>query len=151
MHAQNGGECLHHKLAVPGFRQGPPDNDWSCFLRRSTTMLRRRLILSADFEHCVFPYFFRLIVYIFPHLLRCIRGFWAAIDYFFPLLCLCTFFSCFHNSFFFWFAQYCLSKIPLLCMGESDKTHTNKICCRGRASSEQCPRTRCCHESERLV
>jgi len=35
-------------------------------------MLRRRLILSADFERCVFPYFSRLFVYIFfsPSTLR---------------------------------------------------------------------------------
>jgi len=56
-HAQNGGWCPHQKLAVLGFRWAPPDNDWSCFLRCSTPTLRRRLILSADFERCVFPIF----------------------------------------------------------------------------------------------
>ena len=60
----------------------------------------------------------------------------------------CIFFM-FSQFFIFWFAQYCLSKIPLLCMGESDKAPTNKIY--RRASSEQRPRTRSCHESERLV
>jgi len=60
-----------------------------------------------------------------------------------------VFFPCFHNSVIFWFAQYCLSKIPLLCIRESDKAPTNKIyCC---ASSEQHPPTRSCHESECLV
>jgi len=56
--------CPHQKLAVPGFCRAPPDNEWSCFLRRSTPTLRRRLILSADFERCV-DHIFRLIVYIF--------------------------------------------------------------------------------------
>jgi len=51
--------------------------------------------------------------------------------------------------FFCWFAQYCLFKIPLLRTGESDTAPTNKIY--HRASSEQRPRTRSCHESERLV
>jgi len=151
MHAQNGGWCLHHKLAVPGFRQAPPHHDWSCFFRPSSTMLRRRLILGANFEHCVVSYLFRLIVFIFPRHLRCVRGVWAAFDYLIPLLSLCIVLSCFHSSSFFCFAQYCLSKIPLLCMGESDKAPTNKICCCGRASGEQCPRKRFCYESERLV
>jgi len=60
-----------------------------------------------------------------------------------------NFFSCFHNSLFFWFVRYRLSKIALLCMWESDKAPTHKIY--RRASSEQRPRTRSCHESERLV
>jgi len=49
----------------------------------------------------------------------------------------------------FWLAQYCLVQIPLLCIRESDTVPTNKICC--RASSEQRPRTRSCHESEGAV
>ena len=32
-----------------------------------------------------------------------------------------NFFHVFTILHFFWFAQYCLSKIPLLCMGENDK------------------------------
>jgi len=77
------------KLAVPGFRRAPPDNDWSCFFRRSTPTLCRRLILSAEFERCVLPYFFRLIVYFFsspftlrPGVLSCV---WLFLS---PLLCL---------------------------------------------------------------
>jgi len=125
------------------FRRAPPDNDWSCCLRRSTPTLRRRLILSADFERCVF-HIFRLIVYIFftpssVFELRLIIFFASSF----------TFFFMFSQFFIFWFAQYCLSKIPLWCMGESDKAPTNKIYL--RASSEQRQQTRSCHESERLV
>ena len=58
-------------------------------------------------------------------------------------------FHVFTVLYFLWFAQYCLSKIPLLCMGYSDKTPTNKIW--SSALSEQRPRTRSCHKSERLV
>jgi len=47
-------------------------------------MLRRRLILSADFERCAFPYFFAGLSIFFSHLLRCVRGIRAAFDYFFP-------------------------------------------------------------------
>jgi len=42
------------------------------------------LTLSASF----FVIVFCLIVHIFPRLLRCVRGFWAAFNLFFPLLCL---------------------------------------------------------------
>ena len=38
---------------------------------------------------------------------------------------------------------------PILRMGKSDTAPTNKI--RRRSSSEQCPQTRSCHESEHLV
>jgi len=88
------------KSSVPSFRWAQSDNDWSCFLHRSTPTWSRRLILSADFERCVFP-IFRLVVYIFfSPLVRYVGWFWAA---FFMI-----FFSCFHNSLLFWFAQYCL-------------------------------------------
>ena len=120
------------------------------FFRRSTPTLRRWLILSADFERCVFP-IFRWIVYIFflPIYVTS-SGFelprrW--ID-FFPASSFICFFHIF-TILIFWFTQYCLSKIPPLCMGKSDKAPTNKIC--RRASSEQRPRTRSCHESERLA
>jgi len=48
------------KAFLSDFCRALPDNDWSCFLRCSTPTLRRRLILSADFERCVF-HSFRLI------------------------------------------------------------------------------------------
>jgi len=50
--------------------------------------------------------------------------------------------------FFCRFAQYSLSKISLLCRGESDTVPANKTC--RRVSSEQRPRTRSCHDWERL-
>jgi len=111
-------------------------------------MLHRRLILSADFERCVFP-IFRLIVYIFflPFYVES-SGFELRFFFFF-LFFVCNFFLMFSQFLILLFAPYCLSEIPLLCMGESDKLPTNKIY--RRASSEQRPRTRSCLESERLV
>ena len=107
---------------------------------------------GANFEHWLwalrFCIFLRLIIYIFDRLLRCVRGGWAAFDYASPLLCSYFFHSCFHDSLFFWFAQYRLLKIPLLWIGGSDTAPTNKIC--RHASSEQRPQTRSCHQSELL-
>ena len=51
-------------------------------------MLRRRLILSADYERCVFPDFFRLIVYIFVSPSTLPPGFQLRFIIFSPLLCL---------------------------------------------------------------
>ena len=127
-------------------------------------------ILSADFARCVWIFFPRLIVYWYIYiqssldhlwfsipfkvffLLHYVWGFWVAFDFQFFL----RFFV--HNFFFFMFSRFFISplvrpilsfKIPLLCMGKSDTAPTNKIC--RRVSSEQCPRTRSCHESEHLV
>jgi len=44
--------------------------------------------------------------------------------------------------------SWVVSTTPLLCVGGCDTAPTNKICC--RASSEQLPRARSCHECERL-
>jgi len=96
-----------------------------------------------------FSYFSLVCLYFFspstwrPVVLSCV---WLIFFRFFVYNFL---FSGFHNSLFFWFAQYCFSKIPLLCMGESDKAPTNKIY--HRAAIEQRPRTRSCHESEHLI
>jgi len=93
-------DALWKKLAIPSFCRAPRDHNWSCFFWRSSTTLRRRIILSADFDRCAFTYFFRLIVYIFfwpstlrPGVLSCL---WLFLSHF-----LLYVFLCFHNSFFF--------------------------------------------------
>jgi len=103
--------------------------------------------ISNFFQSPIFS-FARICLYFFLLFYKTSGGFELRLINFFPASSFIMF-SCFHNSLFFWFAQYCLSKIPLWCMGESDKAPTNKIC--RRASSVQRPRTRFCHESERLV
>ena len=96
------------------------DNDWSCFLRRSTPVLRnvsaanferwlwalrrratrQRLILSADFER-----YFSLdcLYFFFPFY---VRWFWAVFDYFFFAS---SFIICFHvfTILFFFQRQNC--------------------------------------------
>ena len=67
-------DALTKSLPSPAFVGHRQIMTASCFFRRSTPTLRRRLILSADFERCVFPHFFRLIVYVFFRLLRCVWG-----------------------------------------------------------------------------
>jgi len=106
---------------------------------------------GADFERWLwalrFHIVFRLIDFVFffspptlrPEILSCVWFLFLRflVNNFFP--------SFFHNSLFScWFAQYCLFKIPLLCMGESDTASMNEVC--RRASSEQRPRTRSCHK-----
>ena len=140
--------CPHQKLAVPGFCRAPPDNEWSCFLRRSTPTLRRRLTNERWLWALRFSYFPLNCLYFFLPFYVTSGGFELRLIIF-PRFFVYNFFSCFHNSWFFWFAQYCLSKFPLLCMGEGDKSPTNKIY--RRASSEQRPRTRSGHESKSLV
>jgi len=107
---------------------------------------------AANFERWLwalrFSWFFPLDCLYFCLAFYVTSRFSAAFYYFFPASLFIIFNSCFRNSSSFWFAQYCLSEIPLLNMGESDKAPTNKIC--HHASSEQRPRTRSCHESERL-
>jgi len=99
----------------------------------------------SDFTRCFSYFSLDCLYFFFPfHVTSC--GFELRLILFFASSF--TIFFMFSQFFVFWFAQYCLSKIPLLCMGESDKAPTNKIY--RRASSEQHPRTRSCHESERL-
>jgi len=50
-------DVLIKSLPTPTFVGLLPDHGWSSFLRRSTPTLRRRLILSADFERCIFHFF----------------------------------------------------------------------------------------------
>ena len=79
-------------------------------------------VRSADFERFVFCNFFLLDCSYFssppglcPGILSCVLFvFPASLSIFSP--------SCLHNSFFFWFAQYCLSKTPPLCVNEYSKT-----------------------------
>jgi len=85
--------------AFVGHRKMTGHADWSCFFRRSPTTLRLKLILSADFERCVFPYFFQLIVYVFPRLLRCVWGFGAAFNLFVSGFVVYDFPSCVHIYF----------------------------------------------------
>jgi len=63
---------------------------------------------------------------------------------------ICIWSSSFHNLYFFCrLAQYCLSKITIFCMGESDTAPTHTICC--RVSCDKCPRPISCRQWERLV
>jgi len=67
---------------------------------------------AANFERWLwalcFPLFNRLIVYIFFALYVASGGL-SCVWIFFPRFFFPSFFSCFHNSLFLWFAQYCLS------------------------------------------
>jgi len=108
---------------------------------------------AANFERWLwalrFSLFFLLdCLYFFLAFYVASGGFELRLIDYSPLLCW-YFFRFFIILYFFLGAQYCLFKIPPMCMGESDKAPTNKIC--RRASSKQRPRTKSCHESERLV
>jgi len=74
-HLQNSGRRPRQEFAVTGIRRAPTDHDWSPSLLRSPPALLRGLILSADFERCVFILFLLIIYNFFPRLLRCVQSF----------------------------------------------------------------------------
>jgi len=129
------------RIMATGYRLHVLTPYFPSFFALFCPQLRWCLILSADFERCVFSYFSFLIVYIFfsPPKLRPglfeLRLIIFQVSRFFVHIFFLHVFTILH---FFGMPK-----------GESDTAPTNKIC--RRVSSEQCPRTRSCHESEHLV
>ena len=124
-HKQDGGWRRHQKLAVTSFHRAPSDHAWSYSFRRSPPTLRRWLIFHS-LRFLSLWYFFRIFKF---------------------------FFMFTHSWFFLGLPIIYLLKIPLLCMGQSDKAPTNKICRRAPLAwlGLKRLRTRSCHEWESLV
>ena len=106
----------------------------------------------ANFDRLIgtifFSLFFSIDCLIFFSSLTLRQGFWVAFDYGFPLLSSYFFSSCFHNSLFFLVFPIQSLSNPATVHGV-DTAPTNKIS--RRASSEERPSTRPCHESQHLV